>query len=90
MEENKILSDKQEAECLLSGEKLLAATYNTALLESATPEVRECISSLLLDTHHAQQALFEEMNSRGWYPVKRAEETAIGEVRMTFNAKVTR
>ena len=84
------LTDKECAQTLLGSEKLLTTTYNTALLESATPEVREALCTLLCDNHRAAQALFEEMNSRGWYPVKRAEETAIGEVRMTFNAKVTR
>ena len=86
----KMLSDKEVAEGLLSAEKLLAATYNTALLEAATPEVRETLCALLVDTHHGQQALFEEMNSRGWYPVKKAEEQGINAVKQTFTCKVAK
>ena len=89
MNQNTALSAKEIAEGLLGNEKLLAATYNTALLEAATPEVRETLCTLLLDTHHGQQALFEEMNSRGWYPVKKAEEQGIQAAKQTFTCKVT-
>ena len=81
--------DKEWAQTLLCGEKYLTGTYNTALLECATPEMRRTLCELLNDTHSAQQALFEEMNSRGWYPVKKADELKIMEAKQKFGAKVT-
>lgn len=78
------LSDKECAQTLLGSEKLLTTTYNTALLESATPEVREALCTLLCDNHRAAQALFEEMNARGWYPVKAAQEQKINEEKQKF------
>ena len=83
-------TDKDRATDLLNTEKHLASCYGSQLLEAATPEVVACLKELQGSTYSLQEQLFAEMNSRGWYPVKRAEETAIGEVRMTFNAKVTR
>lgn len=79
-----MLTDKEAAQAMLGVEKQLAAIYNTALLEAATPEVREALCSLLVDTHRAAQALFEEMNSRGWYPVKCAEEQKLMQEKQRF------
>ena len=87
---NSTFCDKDCALTLLSGEKLLASTYNTALLECATPEMRRTVSELLADTHNAQQQLFEEMNSRGWYPVTKAEEQKITQARQKFAPALTK
>ena len=81
--------DKEKMTDMLMSEKLLASSYNSYLLEAATPEVVRCLSELLSDTHSAQQQLFQEMNSRGWYPLTKAEEQKIGETKMKFSAMVT-
>jgi spore coat protein CotF len=43
----------------------------------------------LRDTQEMQQKLFQEMNSRDWYPVTKAEEQKIGQAKMKFSAMVT-
>ena len=82
-------TDKEKATDLLQSEKYLAGCYNSYLLEAATPEVKQCFSGILNDTHSMQQQLFEDMNSRGWYPVTKAQEQKIGEAKQKFAAKVS-
>ena len=87
---NGTFGDKEQMTDLLSSEKYLAGTYNAYLLEAATPEVKQCMSQLLNDTHTAQQTLFEEMNSRGWYPVTKAEEQKITQTKQQYSAMASK
>lgn len=81
--------EKSMATDLLMGEKYLASMYNTFLLECATPEMIGCLGELLMDTHNIQEHIFEEMNSRGWYPVPKAEENKIQQTKQKYASKVT-
>ena len=81
--------DKERMSDLLQSEKYLAGCYNSYLLESATPEVKQCLSGLLNDTHSMQQRLFEDMNSRGWYPVTKAEDQKVMSAKQKFAMKVS-
>lgn len=81
--------EKEQATDLLMTEKLMASTYNSFLLESATPEVLRSLHELLNDTYAMQQRLFQEMNSRGWYPVTRAQDTKLNSEKQKFQAKVS-
>ena len=82
-------NEKEQMTDLLQGEKYLAGCYNSYLLECATPEMMRCLEGLLRDMHSMQQQLFMEMNSRGYYPVTKAEESKIGELKMKFAAMVS-
>ena len=82
--------DKEFATDLLYSEKHLASQYCSFLSEAATPEVIRTLSSLLSDTHDAQQSLFTDMNSRGWYPVTKAEDTKLNAAKQRFGTKVTK
>ena len=88
--QNTCFGEKEYAEDLLCTEKHLAGQYNTFLAECATPAMVQCLGELLTDTHAMQQGLFQEMNSRGWYPVTKAEEQKITEAKQKFGAKVTK
>ena len=87
--ENCKFGEKEQATDLLMSEKCLAGTYNSYLLEGATPEVLRCLDELLRDTQSMQQKLFREMNSRGWYPVTKAQDTKLDAEKQKFSAKVT-
>ena len=87
---NCTLAGKEIMNDLLMGEKYLSGMYNTYLLECATPEVRQTLCSLLTDTHSAAQQLFEEMNSRGWYPVTKAEEQKLTQTKQQFATTVNK
>ena len=82
-------TEQDRATDLLQTEKYLAGCYNSYLLEAATPEVKQCLSGLLNDTHSMQQRLFEDMNSRGWYPVTKAEDQKVMSAKQKFAAKVS-
>ena len=82
-------NEQDKATDLLQSEKYLAGCYNSYLLEAATPEVKQCLSGLLNDTHSMQQRLFEDMNSRGWYPVTKAEDQKVTQAKQKFAAKVS-
>jgi len=76
--------DKCMATDLLNSEKMMTSQYNTALCESATGEVRGCLSGILDDEHRIQQEIFDVMSSKGWYPTPKAEETKLNEARVKF------
>ena len=89
MEQQNCFGDKDKMNDLLSAEKFLAGNYNTFLLESATPEVKHCLLSLLQDTHSMQQQIFVEMQSRGWYQTPKAEEQKLMQAKQTFGGSVS-
>ena len=88
--QNSIFPEKEQITDLLSTEKLLAGNYNTFLLESASPQVVRCLTSLLSDTHTMQQTIFNEMQSRGWYAVTKAEDTKVNQTKQKFTAAITK
>ena len=80
--------DKEQATDLLSSEKYLSGLYHTALLEAATPEVRSCLCALMQDVDTGAQQLFEEMNSRGWYPLTAAPDMKLESEKQKFADRV--
>ena len=87
--QNTTFPEKEQITDLLSLEKFLAGNYNSFLLESATPEMVRCFSSLLEDTHAMQQSIFNEMQQRGWYATTKAEDTKINQTKQKFSASVS-
>ena len=85
-----VFTEKEQMSDLLQGEKYLTGCYNSYLLECATPEMMRCLSGLLNDTHSMRQQLFGEMNSRGYYPVTKAEDQKLNTVKQQFSTKVSR
>ena len=88
--QNNTFPEKEQITDLLSAEKFLAGNYNSFLLESATPEMVRCFSTLLTDTHTMQQTIFNEMQSRGWYAVTKAEDTKVNQTKQKFTAAITK
>ena len=85
---NCTFGEKEIMHDCLDTEKYLIGMYNAALTEAATPEVVQTLTDLLLDTYRMQQQIFREMNSRGWYPVTKAEEQKIAQTKQKFSAAV--
>lgn len=86
---NHTFGDKEQMNDLLQTEKYLTGCYNSYLLEAATPEVKRCLEAMLTDTHSMQQQIFTDMNSRGWYPVTKAEDQKVTAAKQKFSAAVT-
>ena len=73
----------------LNSQKFIASAYNCDVMEAATPELRRCFAGILEDEHRIQQELFEEMSSRGYYPVEKAKEEKINETKQKYGQCVT-
>lgn len=79
------LTDKEQISDLLTSQKHMTCTYNTYCNESATPELRSCLLSILRDEHTIAEELFNTMNTKGWYPVEKAEEQKLNMAKSQFN-----
>ena len=84
MEQN--FKDKEILTDLLCSEKHLSGSYNTALLESATPAVISCFTEIGEDVHRIQRGIFNMMHARGLYPTPSAEEKKVSEAKQTYRA----
>ena len=83
------MDDKEKLTDLLSAEKFASSAYNAYCLEAATPSVRSCLCSLLQDEHRIAEEIFGEMNTRGYYPVEKAEQQKVTAARQKFEKTVT-
>lgn len=63
-------SDKVLCSDLLATEKYVSGTYDIAIFESASPQVRQALQHIQQDEHKHGQQLFDYMNSHGMYQVK--------------------
>ena len=90
MEQNQCkMNEQQKLNDLLSTQKFLTGAYNSYYCESATTAVKNCLSSILADEHRIQEEIFNEMNSRGYYPLEKAEENKINAAKQKFAQKAT-
>lgn len=71
------MTDKEQITDLLTTQKHLTSTYNTYCNEAATPELRQCLLTILRDEHSVAEELFNTMSTRGWYTVEKAEDTKV-------------
>ena len=76
--------DKEMLTDALASEKFAADGYNSFSSEAATPQVRQSFLSRLSEEHEIQNAVFLEMNKRGWYPTPAAEQQKIEEAKQKY------
>lgn len=79
-----VMGVKEYVTDILGSEKRLCDTYNTAIVESATPNIRNNFKTVLMDQFDIQNSIFCAMNERGWYPVESADTTKVDEVKNQF------
>ena len=77
-------NEKEQLTDLLCAEKFMTSKYNDCLNESSTPELRAAFGSILEDEHKMQNEIFKEMNTRGFYPLKSADEATFKQVKDKF------
>ncbi len=80
--------DKEILTDLLCSEKQMATSYNTSMLESATPAVGTCFRDIFDEEHRMQKQIFDMMHKRGLYPTPQAEEKKISEAKATYGKTV--
>lgn len=83
------MNEQEKLTDLLSSQKFLTAAYNSYCCESATPAVRSSLFSILEDEHRIQEEIFNEMNTRGYYPLEKAEDTKLNAEKQKFAQKAT-
>ena len=77
------LNEKDSLRDMLESEKQLMSLYTTALFEGSTKSVRKNFSTNLLGVAENQYLIFTQMNTRGYYEPKPADETLINEAKET-------
>ena len=83
------LNEEQKLNDMLSSEKFLTGVYNTYCCEASTGAVKNCLMSILQDEHRIHEEIFNEINSRGWYPLEKAEDTKLNSTKQQFAQTAT-
>jgi spore coat protein CotF len=81
---NPSFGDREILEDLLSSQKQITAEYNAAANDCASSALQGEFMTLLGEEHQIQMELFQEMQKRGWYPVQKAPQQKIAEVKEQF------
>ncbi len=71
------LTDQEMALDLLGHEKATLATLTTMVTEAANPALRRVLSDTWMQVQADQYQLFQEMQQKGWYEVKPAQQPEI-------------
>lgn len=86
MNNSKPMGDKEMLYDALVSQKFLSENYNSFANECATPNVKNGFMSILNEEHTIQNEVFCEMQSRGWYQVKPAEQQMIDQTKQKFQS----
>ena len=79
------LSDQERALDLLCHEKAALSTLTTMVAEAANPALRRVLNDTYLQVGQDQYALFQQMQQKGWYQVKPAQDADIQAACQKFN-----
>lgn len=75
------MTDKELINDSIASQKMLSDVYNTYANECVNINLRDDFLSILKEEHNIETDLFNEMQSRGWYQVKQADQTMINEAK---------
>lgn len=78
------MSDRDFINDILSTEKYLTNSYNTAVNEASIEELYQLQMKHLNDTHQAARELYLLMQQKGWYQVEPAENQKISQKAAQF------
>ncbi len=74
---NQIMGDKELMNDSIASQKLIESSYNTFANECVNPSLRTDFLNILKEEHDIQADLFSEVQKRGWYQVKPADQNEI-------------
>lgn len=69
---------------LLSTEKHLAGEYGNLLVEGSTQQIRDLLTQNMKETACDQFQVYQQMEQRGWYPMKAAQQPDIQTAKQKF------
>ena len=77
-------TDQSIMENLLLTTKGVCDLYMHGTIESSTQNVHQAFDSALSDSLAMQDAIYQQMSSKGWYATAQADEQQIWQVRQKF------
>lgn len=77
--------DKEIMNDALMSQKFLTDDYNVFANECVCPELRNDFMSILNEEHQIQSDVFSEMQKRGWYQPKPAQQQMIDQAKQKFS-----
>ena len=80
------MQDKDVLNDSIASQKLIGSGYNTFANECANPQLRMDFLNILKEEHDIQADLFSEMQKRGWYTVKAADQNDVTQAKQKYNA----
>lgn len=78
------MGDQEIVNDSIASQKLISSTYDTYANECATPNLRDEFINILKDEHQIQAELFSEMQKRGWYQVKPADQQQVMQAKQKY------
>jgi spore coat protein CotF len=82
---NQTMGDKELMDDSIASQKLIESTYNTYANECVNPSLRSDFLNILKEEHDIQADLFNEVQKRGWYQTKPADQNDIVQSRQKFS-----
>ncbi len=79
------MGDKEMMNDSLASQKLISSVYNTFANECVNPQLRTDFLNILREEHDIQADIFQEMQKRGWYQVKQAEQTQVDQAKQKYS-----
>ena len=76
---NQALTEKEMMEDGLGTEKQLLSQYTTFIAESTCQNLRNQLQQIMTETQQMQFSIFNAMQSKGWYQIKNAPLTEVGQ-----------
>ena len=84
----KTMTEKDILLDCLSSEKYTTSNYNTWASECVSEQLRSAFLNILDDEHRISADIFNEMSSKGWYPVQPADQQQVQQVKQKYNTQM--
>lgn len=81
---NQLMGDKEILNDSIASQKLIGTNYDTFANECVNPNLRTDFLNILREEHDIQADLFNEMQKRGWYQTKAADQNMINQAKQKF------
>ena len=85
MNNNAQLNDQDIIDDLLTMEKQIISAYNTGITEASCQNLRQTLTSNLLETQQLQYTIFDTMKKKGWYQTKDAQDQDVNNAKNKYS-----
>ena len=82
---NQTMGDKELINDSIASQKQIESSYNTFANECVNPTLRSDFLNILKEEHDIQFDLFSEMQKRGWYQTKPADQTEVSQSKQKYS-----